>query len=121
MKTIATLLTIASTLLISCTQTKPNTDTETTTNTQASNIISLKVYVNAAGIITANGQITTLPDLEKQMQALKTKNGIVFYSRDNQQADPPQQSIQVMDMVVKYSLPVQFYADSTFTKIVEFK
>jgi hypothetical protein len=81
----------------------------------------LRVYVDNLGAITADGQITTLPDLDKKMQELKNKEGIIYYSRDNAIGDPPKESMQVMDIIVKYKLPVKFFTDKTFTQVVKLK
>ena len=121
MKTIATILTIVSILLISCAQSTSNNNASTTNNsTQIIDTLSLKVYVNQQGTITVNGTIVTLWQLDTKMQHIKNKKGVIFYSRDNQQADPPKESIQVMEIIVKYSLPLKFFSDSTFTQVVEF-
>ena len=81
----------------------------------------LRVYVDSLGTITADGQIITLPDLDNKMQALKNKEGIIYYSRDNPIGDPPKESMQVMDIIVKYKLPVKFFTDKTFTQVVKLK
>jgi biopolymer transport protein ExbD len=86
--------------------------------TQTTDTNNLRVYVDKAGNIIVNGQGSSLADLDDQFKTLKSKNGIVYYSRDNVPGDPPQQSMQVMELVTKYELPVKFYTDKTFTKVV---
>lgn len=80
---------------------------------------ALKVYVDNSGNITADGQGVSLNDLEVRLQTLKRKGGIVYYSRDNSDANPPEQSMQVMELVTKYELPIKFYTDKTFTQAVK--
>ena len=82
-----------------------------------SNVV--KVYVSQDGKITADGNDISLPDLDSSFSQLKQKNGIVYYSRDNVQGEPPQESMKVMDLVVKYSLPVKMFTDKTFTVVVK--
>jgi hypothetical protein len=50
---------------------------------------------------------------------LKAGDGIVYYSRDNSTQAPPVESMKVMELVVKYSLPIRLYTDKTFTVIVK--
>lgn len=83
--------------------------------------IAIKVFVDKAGQITANGQPISLALLDTSFAQLKINNGSVYYSRDNVQGDPPEESIKVMDLITKHGLPVQFYTDKTFTQIVSFK
>lgn len=80
-----------------------------------SNII--KVYVEQDGKISANENEVSLSELDSSFNKLKG-NGIVYYSRDNGQGDPPQESMKVMELIVKYNLPVKLFTDKTFTVIV---
>jgi len=82
-----------------------------------SNVI--KVYVEHDGKITANGNLISLKDLDSSFSKLKTSNGIIYYSRDNAQGEPPQESMRVMDLIIKHSLPVKVYTDKTFSVIVK--
>ncbi len=53
------------------------------------------------------------------MQMLKSKKGVVYYSRDNVAGDPPKDSMNIMELVTKYALPVKFFTDNTFTEAVK--
>jgi|KBSSwiStaDraftv2_1062776.scaffolds.fasta_scaffold41933_2 biopolymer transport protein ExbD len=79
----------------------------------------VKVYVTNSGLITADGKNISLNNLDTTLKNLKANNGIVYYSRDNAAEDPPKESMQVMELIVKYSLPVKLYTDKTFTQIIE--
>ncbi|MES2132503.1 MAG: biopolymer transporter ExbD [Bacteroidota bacterium] len=81
----------------------------------------LAIYVTKDGSIFLNEQSTSLKDLEDALKQHKLKGGTVFYSRDDQQQDPPEIALQVIDLIAKYELPIQFYTDKTFTQVVEFK
>lgn len=80
----------------------------------------LAIYVKKDGTVLLNGKKTDLKELEAALKQQKEKSGTVFYSRDDQQQDPPEIAIQVMDLVAKQELPIQFYTDSAFTKVVSF-
>lgn len=81
-----------------------------------SNVI--RVYVTQDGKITADGHEISLTNLDSSFSKLKAGNGSVHYSRDNGQGDPPQESMKVMELIVKYSLPVKLFTDNTFSTIV---
>ncbi len=75
----------------------------------------LKVYVDKDGKISANNVIVRLVILDEQLKDLKDKNGIIYYSRANVTSEPPEESMKVMQMVIKYELPIRLYTDRTFT------
>lgn len=79
----------------------------------------IKVYVNATGIITADGNAVSLNVLDSSFSILKEKNGTVYYSRFDTGGEPPENSMQVMELIVKHGLPLRFYTDKTFTVPVE--
>ena len=82
-----------------------------------SNVI--KVYVDQTGLITADGNPISLDGLDSSFNKLKISNGIVYYSRANGQAEPPPESMKVMEIVIKYSLPIKLYTDKTFSVLVK--
>lgn len=75
---------------------------------------SIQVYVDKKGQITLNGNRVSLTELEEALILLKSKNGVVHYSRANVSNDPPRESMQVLELVVKYELPIKFFTDKTF-------
>ncbi|MCX6316046.1 MAG: hypothetical protein NTW29_02045 [Bacteroidetes bacterium] len=77
----------------------------------------IKVYVEEDGTITADGYKITLNGLDSSFSQLKVKTGTVYYSRANTASDPPQESMQVMDLIAKYSLSVKLFTDKTFTVV----
>ena len=111
-------------ILIGCSNSnkggKSRSENSSTLQEQASvdpNVI--KVYVSQYGKIKADGNEISLTDLDSSFSKLKRVNGIVYYSRDNRLGDPPQESMQVMELIVKYSLPVKLFTDETFDVIVK--
>lgn len=81
----------------------------------------IKVYVDKSGKITAGGNSTDLVSLDSAFHKLKNTGGTVYYSRDQVQAEPPAESMKVIELVAKYRLPVKFFTDKTFTQAVESK
>ena len=82
-----------------------------------SNVI--RVYVELDGKITADGNAISLIELDSSFSKLKERKGIVYYSRANREGEPPQESMKVMDLIVKYSLPVKLFTDKTFSVVVK--
>ena len=81
-----------------------------------SNII--KVYVDETGLITANENSISLEALDSSFSKLKASNGMVYYSRANGQGEPPPESMKVMELVIKYEVPIKLFTDKTFTIVV---
>lgn len=97
----------------------PVADTAKAAQMDLKNDSAIKVFVNASGKITANGNPTNLIMLDSAFSRLKNTGGAVYYSRDNIQADPSEESMKVIELIVKYQLSVRFYTDKTFTKVAE--
>ena len=79
---------------------------------------AIKIYVELNGKITADGNEISLTSLDGLLAKLKSRNGIVYYSRANGQGEPPPNAMKVVELVVKNSLPVKLFTDKTFTVIV---
>jgi uncharacterized protein YcfL len=109
-------------ILIACNSNQNNNKnadkvTEETSITIDSNVI--KVFVDKSGLITLNGNPSSLSMLDSSFKKLELSKGVVYYSRDNVEARPPEESMQVMELIIKYSLTVKFYTDKTFTQTVK--
>lgn len=118
MKYEAFLLSLSISLLISgCSNNKQDgkPGEETVQKVLAADPGIIKVYIEQNGEISANGTSISLTDLDSSFSQLKTNSGIVYYSRANINSDPPPQSMKVMNLIVKYNLPVKLYTDKTFT------
>ena len=74
----------------------------------------LKVYLDKKGKITSNGNDVSLEELDEQLKELKDKNGTVYYSRADVASDPPEESMKVIQLVVKHEISIKFYTDKTF-------
>jgi len=111
-------------ILIGCSNSNQNdkstsdsTASQQKKSTVESNVI--KVYVERDGKITANGIVISLKDLDSSFSKLKTSNGIVYYSRANPEGQPPQESMKVMDLIIKYHLQVKLYTDNTYRVLIK--
>ncbi len=78
----------------------------------------LKIYVNKDGKVRVNEREISLAELDSFIDSAKSKTKTVYYSRYNaQEYEGPKESLLVLDIIVKYSLPVRFYTDSTFSQV----
>lgn len=80
-----------------------------------------KIYVFSNGVFTVNEKQASFEELDSTLQKLKSKNGTVYYSRENAMRTPPKEMTQVLDLIAKYSLPMKFFTDNTFRTPVQLK
>lgn len=78
------------------------------------------IYIKKDGRIFLNQVPTDLKSLDEELKQCRKKGCVIFYSRDDREQEPHDVAVQVMDLIAKQELPIQFYTDSTFTEIVEF-
>ena len=68
-----------------------------------------RVSVLSSGELLLNGELSDISLVESAFKTLKRNNGRVYYYRENpDSAKPPEAAIQVIDLVIKYNLPVFF-------------
>jgi biopolymer transport protein ExbD len=79
----------------------------------------LKVAVSAEGAITADGKAVELTDLDSAFAKLATKQGEVWYHRDNPAGDPHPIALEVMNLVVKHQLPLRLFAQPDFSDALD--
>ena len=69
------------------------------------------VWISVAGAVYLDRQLTTIAQLDAALARLAGANGVVWYSRENADADPgPAQdkSIKaVLDVIIAHRLPVR--------------
>lgn len=79
----------------------------------------LKVKVLQSGKVFADDKIVTLDELDRQFADLKDKQGVVWYYREDGTAEPPVVATDVMDLVIKYELPVSFSSRPDFSDYID--
>jgi hypothetical protein len=77
--------------------------------------------VDAAGVITVNGEVVPAADLRVALASLKPQPTEICYSRANLQGEPPPEVMAVMKAIIAWGLPVGFYTDGTFKTRVKLK
>lgn len=82
---------------------------------------SAKIAVFFSGATHLNGKPVSVPDLSKALKD-KTKFTEVCYYRERPESEAaPPQTEQVLNAVIQERLPVAFYWDAQFQKLVSFK
>ena len=108
-------------IFISC----DNTSSKTNSNSKAEVTEKkapavLKLYLNSKAEIINDGTSINYEELTGLLKSLRENKGTVYYSRANINSKAPEESMSLVNEIIKYQLPVKFFTDSTFTKSVEF-
>ncbi|HEV2764326.1 MAG TPA: ankyrin repeat domain-containing protein [Pyrinomonadaceae bacterium] len=70
------------------------------------NLVAM-VRVNTKGMVSLNGKNVTLGELKAEFVRLKKSGGVVWYYRENPEAEePPPQALQVIKLVTQAELPI---------------
>jgi hypothetical protein len=77
-----------------------------------------KVYLLQSGDIILNGKRTTVAAFKKELQALRTAGGVVWYARENSQQPPTEKQFSIFKMLPESGVSIRLYTDGTFTTIV---
>jgi hypothetical protein len=80
-----------------------------------------KVTVLSSGSLLLDGQPTTMRAIEERLKSLKAANGEVWYHRQNPAGEPPPQATAVVQLIIKYKLPVSMSAKPDFSDYVDAK
>jgi len=80
--------------------------------------IYFHVYVDRNDSISLNGNPINVVELDIRFQELANKHGMVLYSSDSATSRPPLEG-RVIQLIIKYKLPIKMYKDKTFTKSFE--
>ena len=75
---------------------------------------AVRIYLDSAGVITVNGQITSVADLRHTLSSLEPHPTEVCYSRADAQGEPPPEVKAVIQAIMALRVPVSFYTDNTF-------
>ena len=81
--------------------------------------MELKISVLASGAILLNGEPVELAELESALDRAKREDGTVLYYRENPQGAAPAQALEVMQLVIKYSLPIGLCSKPDFSDYID--
>ena len=76
--------------------------------------VILRITVQANGRIQLDGRRTNLRQLDAVLADAERDNTVVWYYRENGHLDPPPEALQVVQLIIKYQLPVTLLTDPDF-------
>lgn len=79
-----------------------------------------KVSVSASGRLALNGKQTDLKSIEAEFKKLQAAKGAVWYYRENGQTqEPSPQALAVLQLVVKYKLPISMSSKPDYSDYID--
>ena len=78
-----------------------------------------RVSALASGKILLNGKPSDFKAIEKEFERLQKLKGAVWYYRENAQAEPRPEAMAVVELVVKYKLPVSMSSKPDFSDYID--
>ena len=79
-----------------------------------------KVSVSASGGLALNGKQTDLKSIEAEFRKLQAAQGAVWYYRENGQTqEPSPQALALLQLVVKYKLPVSMSSKPDYSDYID--
>lgn len=82
---------------------------------------SAKIAVFFSGVTHLNGKPIFVPELSKALKDKSKFTEVCYYRERPESAAAPPQTEQVLNAVIQERLPVAFYWDFQFQKLVSFK
>ena len=79
----------------------------------------VKIKVMANGTIFADGKRIDVDALDSELARLKKVEGAVWYYREHASGEPTHQSLEVVNLVVKHSLPISLSTRDDFSDYVD--
>lgn len=80
---------------------------------------ALKIAVFADGTIRVDAREVDFGTLDKLLVKLKQDEGIVWYYRQNPTQEPHHNALEVVQLIVKYALPVSMSTKPDFSDYVD--
>jgi hypothetical protein len=78
-----------------------------------------RISVLSSGKVLLNGVETDLTNLNSELKSVKSKNGIVWYYRENAAGDPPPVFKDVLDIIADNNLPISLSTKADFSNYVD--
>ena len=79
----------------------------------------LKISVLKSGKIFSEGREISLADLDKELQGLQQKKGVIWYYREAGEEEPPPSAMEVIQLVVQHELPIRLSSKPDFSDFVD--
>jgi hypothetical protein len=79
----------------------------------------LKISVNQAGTVLANGNEVSIAELNAELSDLKSQTGVVWYYREAGQEKPPTIAGEVISSLIEYQLPISVSSKPDFSDVID--
>ena len=103
-------------VFIACGSNKSGSNAGNTLTVDETNVAKVKVFVD--GRILLNDKQVTIDDLKAAFKELKSKNGSVWYYRENASSEASPQAMQVIQAVAEAQLPIKLSTKPDFSDSV---
>jgi len=81
--------------------------------------MALRISVLSSGAILLDGQPVDLADLDAALMSAKETSGSVWYYRESVPAEPPPLARTVLELLVKWKLPISLSSKPDFSDCVD--
>jgi len=81
--------------------------------------MALRISVFSSGAILLEGQPADLADLDAALKSAKETSGSVWYYREGVHSEPPPIARTVLELVVKWKLPISLSIQPDFSDYVD--
>ena len=81
--------------------------------------IVVRVFAKASGELLADGTPVSLEELDSRLERLKGRRVIVFYYREEPQADPAPAAMKVLEQIMKHRYPISFSSKPDFSDYID--
>jgi len=78
-----------------------------------------RVSALSDGRLLLNGQPSSLAAIEAEFKKLQAAKGSVMYHRENARSEAGPEAMSVIDLVVKYGLPISLSSKSDFSDYID--
>lgn len=79
----------------------------------------LKVSALKSGDIQADGKPVTLNELDSLLASHASRNGVVWYYRENSRAEPPPQALAALELIMKHKRPFSMSSKADFSDAID--
>jgi len=78
-----------------------------------------RISALASGKTLLNGKPSDVSALEKEFERLQKLKGVVWYYRENAQAEPRPEAMATIKLVIKYKLPISMSSRPDFSDYMD--
>jgi hypothetical protein len=78
-----------------------------------------KISIFQTGEIRLDNKIISFEELTKELNLLKDHKGVVWYYRENPNAEPPSQALKVIELIINMKIPVKLSSEPDFSDHID--